>query len=108
MKKFIMIALLVSTPALADFDSDFASFQKDFDRLNSMVVSKKKPKPKTVMVKLEAEREMDNNTTDEHEVDPTSPDRLGHQLENTAMREKVAALYEKPNIKVYSYVLQAE
>lgn len=105
MKKFIVIVLLVSTPALADFDSDFASFQKDFDRLNTMVVSKKKQKPKTIMVQR---GEIDNAMPDEHEVDPTSPDRIGHQLENNAMREKVVALYEKPNIKVYSYVLQAE
>lgn len=106
MKKLIMIALMVSTPVLAgDFDSEFAAFQKDFDRLNSMVVVKKQRKPKTVVVQR---NEIDNETPDEHEVDPTSPDRLGHQLENPAMREKVAALYEKPNIKVYSYVLQAE
>lgn len=107
MKKFIMIALLVSTPALADFDSDFVSFQKDFDRLNNMVV-KKKTKTKTVMVKTADDRSLFDSTQDEHEVDPTSPDRLGHQLENNAMREKIAALYEKPDIKVYSYVLQAE
>lgn len=108
MKKFVMLALLVSTPAFADFDAEFANFQKDFDRLNAMTVKKEKQKPKTVVVKKAAEKELENNAPVEHEVDPQSPDRLGHQLENSEMRKKVAALYDKPDIKVYSYVLQAE
>lgn len=110
MKKLLILAMLVSAPAFADFDSDFAAFEKDFDRLNSMT-SVKKQKPKPVVAKQEVDSE-DSDVRDmelsKHEVDPTSPDRLGHQLEDERMKSRVIGLYNRPNMKVYSYVLQAE
>lgn len=108
---FVMIVGgLVSGSVLADFDSDFAQFDRDFARLNQVAMVKKVNKrPAVRAVDVEPEY-VDTQKSEliQHEVDPTSPDRLGHQIEDPVMRDKVISLYNKPEIKVYSYVLQAE
>lgn len=120
----VIAAMLTSLPAYADFDKDFASFEKDFARLDAMFAKKKKKQPEQVVVAKaggaeQALRLMDKDIVEppksggarlreQNEVDPKSSERLGHQLDNPEMREKVAKLYQKPDIKVYSYVLQAE
>lgn len=110
MKLLFVMCLVISGPALADFDSDFAQFDRDFARLNQVAMVKKVNKrPVSRAVDIQPEY-VDNEKIEisQHEVDPTSPDRLGHQLDDPAMRDKVTNLYNKPGIKVYSYVLQAE
>lgn len=120
MKAVLLVALAVAaSPVYADFDKDFASFEKDFARLDSMFAKKKKKPPEQIVVAKasgaeQALKMMDRESVaaprlrEQNEVDPKDPERLGHQLDNPEMREKVAALYQKPGIKVYSYVLQAE
>lgn len=102
LKVAALLLVLVGGSARADFDSDFASFEKDFDRLNQMSVRKHKPKQVSQRV-APAEDDLD-----EHEVDPSDPERLGYSLEDPVMREKVSRLYDKKGIRVYSYVLGAE
>lgn len=126
MKGLIFLALLSSSAAYADFDSEFAAFQKDFDRLSTMTISRPAARPKVVAMVEQPSVKPAIQTVDvpdpakppprteiaeelsRHEVDPTSPDRLGHQLEDEGMKRKVTSLYNNPNVHVYSYVLNAE
>lgn len=117
----VLVAMLAASSAYADFDKEFASFDKDFARLDAMFAKKRPPKQVVVAKASGAEQAlkmMDKDIVEptstraqlreQNEVDPKSPDRVGYQIEDPVMREKVTKLYQKPDIRVYSYVLQAE
>lgn len=115
MKYAILAVSLVASNAMAlDFDSEWSKFESDFSRMKNYTVAKvetKKPvvkkvddevmddvpmhNPKLLPSKPEADNVLE-------QVDPKSPERLGHKLEDPAMRNKVTNLYKKPETVVYS------
>lgn len=103
MKK-LFIMLLVSTNAMAlDFDTEWAKFDKDFARLRGVqVASVSKP----VVTKLDSLPEVNSDVNVVERVDPKSPKRLGRNLENPYMRDKLEKLYNKPDTVVYSLTLE--
>lgn len=117
MKYAILAVSLVATNAMAlDFDSDWAKFDTDFSRLKNYkavaMVEPKKPIVKKIddevmddvpvynpRTNLPTKPSVDNVL---EQVDPKSPERLGHNIEDPAMRNKVTSLYKKPDTVVYS------
>ena len=103
MKK-LLIMVLVSTNAMAlDFDTEWAKFDKDFARLRGVqVASVSKP----VVTKLDSLPEVNSDVNVVERVDPKSPKRLGRNLENPYMKDKLEKLYNKPDTVVYSLTLE--
>ena len=102
MKRLIVVMAVVSTNAMAlDFDTEWAKFSNDFAKFKSYAVAKvDSPVDKTAVHALP---QLDSELI---QVDPKSPDRLGHKLEDPAMREKVTSLYKKPDTVVYSATIR--
>lgn len=115
MKKVMIIAVgLIASNAMAlDFDSEWAKFNTDFQRLNGAKVAKLERKTAPVIETVPDETvKVDEvlpatNTRENvlEQVDPKSPDRLGYKLQDPAMRDKMAKLYKKPDTVVYSLTL---
>lgn len=119
MKPVIILASLIATNAMAiDFDSEWSKFDSDFARMKGVTVAKYQPS-KPVVNKVDDEVMTDvpmynprskNEALPEkpsadnvlEQVDPKSSERLGHKLEDEAMRKHVQNLYKKPNTVVYS------
>lgn len=108
MKYAILLASLVASNAMAlDFDAEWSKFEVDFSRMkNYNTVAKvdtRKPVVKKiddeVMDELPAKPSADNVL---ERVDPKSPERLGHKIEDQEVRNKVTNLYKKPDTVVYS------
>ena len=105
MKYLIMLSCVVATNAMAlDFDKEWARYASDFEKL----------KQKTVVSKVTAIEVVDKsillpekNTQVNvlQQVDPKSPERLGHKLSDPNMRDRVIDAYNKPNAVVYSATL---
>ena len=95
MKPVTLLVCFVASNAMAlDFNTEWAKFNDDFARLKTYkVVKVDETKLAPVVSALE-------------QVDPKSPDRLGHKLADPAMREKVTSLYKKPDTVVYSMTLE--
>lgn len=122
MKPVIILASLLATNAMAlDFDSEWSKFDADFARMKGVAVAKYQPS-KPVVNKVDDEVMPDlpkynprskNEVLPEkpsadnvlEQVDPKSPERLGHKLEDEAMRKHVQNLYKKPDTVVYSLTL---
>jgi hypothetical protein len=86
MKPAIVLCLVATNAMALDFDTEWSKFEADF--------AKFKPKATSVVSNVIAQ------------VDPKSPERLGLKLSDPAMREKVTALYKKPDTVVYSLTLE--
>lgn len=119
MKTVILVAAFVSSNAMAiDFDSEWSKFDSDFARMKGVAVAKYQPSkpvvnkvddevmsdvpqynPRSKSVVLPEKPSADNVL---EQVDPKSPERLGHKLEDEAMRKHVQNLYKKPDTVVYS------
>lgn len=117
MKYAILVASLIATNAMAiDFDSEWSKFESDFPRLkNYTVIAKVDRKPAVKKIddevmedvpvynpksnSLPAKPSADNVL---EQVDPKSPERLGHNIEDPVVRNKVTNLYKKPETVVYS------
>lgn len=105
MKSLIMLSCIVATNAMAlDFDKEWARYSSDFEKL----------KQKTVVSKISGIEVVDKsivlpekNTQVNvlQQVDPKSPERLGHKLSDPNMRDRVIDAYNKPNAVVYSVTL---
>lgn len=124
MKPVIILAsLLAASNAMAlDFDSEWSKFDADFARMKGVTVAKYQPS-KPVVSKIDDEvmedvpkynpRSTKNEVLPEkpsadnvlERVDPKSSERLGHKLEDEAMRKHVQNLYKKPDTVVYSLTL---
>ena len=120
MKPAILLVSLLATNAMAlDFDSEWSKFESDFPRLKSYTVAKvetKKPVVKPIdqevmedvplynpsQKSLPAKPSADNVL---EQVDPKSPERLGHKIEDPVVRDQVTKLYKKPDTVVYSLTL---
>jgi hypothetical protein len=111
MKRLIAVSFLVATNAMAiDFETEWAKFEQDFSRFKSYQVAKvntriepKEKQEQPIISKVPVEELPENEVV---RVDPRSPDRLGHKLEDPAMREKVTSLYKKPDVIVYSATIR--
>lgn len=103
MKRVIVVLGLLANNAMAiDFDTEWSKFDSDFSKFKSYKVAKVDTKAPVVSV-LPIEELPVNEVV---QVDPKSPDRLGHKLEDPAMREKVTGLYKKPDTVVYSATIR--
>ena len=91
--------MLVSTNALAlDFETEWAKFDSDFASMRG-----------TIVAKIQTEDSLLETNTDSNKVervDPKSTKRLGRNLDNPYMRDKLEKLYNDPNIVVYSLTLE--
>ena len=108
MKPVILAMAVVSTNALAlDFDTEWAKFQPDFQRLKGVQVAKVETRKVAPVEELTVKTLPSVPSTENvlEQVDPKSPERLGHKIEDPAMREKVTGLYKKPDTVVYSLTL---
>ena len=95
---------LVPLNAMAlDFETEWAKFNKDFVKLRGdTVVARIEPQQIVSQPLLET-----NTVSNKLErVDPKSSKRLGRNLENPYMRDKLEKLYNDPNIVVYSLTLE--
>ena len=107
MKHVIVLAALVSTNAMAiDFETEWAKFQPDFNRMRGIQVAKVE-KSKAVVTPLEEVTAkvlpaMPSEDNVMEQVDPKSPERLGHKISDPAVKQKVTELYKKPDTVVYS------
>lgn len=98
MKRLIVVLGFVATNAMAlDFDTEWAKFDSDFSKFKSYKVAKVESKVTPVEVIPEG---------DLVQVDPKSPERLGHKLEDPVMRDKVTSLYKKPDTVVYATTIR--
>lgn len=100
MKRLIVVSLMVSSNAMAlDFNTEWSKFADDFAKLKSKVnITVDIPKFGNVTVPVE--------DATLKQVDPKSPDRLGHSLSDPLMREHVTSLYKKPDTVVYSATIR--
>jgi len=117
MKTLIIVATsLIATNAMAiDFESEWAKFSNDFVKLRGVQIAKVERKPvdkpvhlapvedKSVIVTPLPEK---NDTSELQQVDPKSPDRLGHKLSDPAVKDYVTKLYQKPDTVVYSATIR--
>lgn len=107
MKPVIVATCLFATNAMAlDFDTEWAKFSNDFAKLRGIQVAKidRKPEaPSAVIVKPLPDT---NDTSELQQVDPKSPDRLGHKLSDPAVKDYVTKLYDKPDTVVYSATIR--
>lgn len=102
MKKLLIMAL-VSTNAMAlDFDTEWAKFDKDFAKLRGVQVASAKTTP----VESYSLPEINSDVNVVERVDPKSPKRLGRNLDNPYMKDKLEKLYNKPDTVVYSLTLE--
>jgi hypothetical protein len=104
MKPMIIASLFVASNAMAlDFDTEWAKFSNDFAKLKSRVnVTVDVPKAGNFSI-LPSKNTQDNTL---EQVDPRSPDRLGHTLSDPLLREHVTSLYKKPDTVVYSATIR--
>ena len=103
MKKLLIMAL-VSTNAMAlDFETEWAKFDKDFARMKGVQVAMVN---KPVVTKLDSLPEVNSNVNVLEQVDPKSPKRLGRNLDNPYMKDKMEKLYKNPDTVVYSLTLE--
>jgi hypothetical protein len=90
MKPAIVLCLVATNAMALDFDTEWSKFEADFAKFKPTKVAKFQPPVPTELT----------------QVDPKSPERLGLKLSDPAMREKVTALYKKPDTVVYSLTLE--
>ena len=109
--KFIMVSMLVASNAMAyDFETEYSKFASDFARLRGMNVAMvATPKvaevaPTAPVITPLPETNLAVNKLEQ--VDPKSPFRLGRNLQNPEMKEKMEKLYSNPNTVVYSLTLE--
>lgn len=98
----VVVSCFIATNAMAlDFDKEWAKFADDFARFKPVKVAKvDSPTDKTVVHALPL------LGPEVEQVDPKSPDRLGHSLVDPAMRDKVTSLYKKPDTVVYATTIR--
>ena len=113
----LLIAILwlaISAAAQADaFDSEWARFEKDFESLNSRPYKANKSKSLKKLgiestngdtVAVEERPEKRANITDAT-TNLNEEDKLGYQVTDPKVREKILALYKKANVVVQQYVI---
>jgi hypothetical protein len=107
MKPVIVATMLFATNAMAiDFDTEWSKFSNDFAKLRGVQVAKVDRKPEAPTGVIVKPLPDSNDTSELQQVDPKSPERLGHKLSDPAMKEHLARLYEKPDTVVYSATIR--
>ena len=103
MKRLVAVLGLIASNAMAlDFDTEWAKFDSDFAKFKSHKVAMVETKAPTITAVPLAEIPANEIV----QVDPKSPERLGHKIEDPAMREKVTSLYKKPDTVVYATTIR--
>lgn len=106
--------LAISAAAQADaFDIQWARFEQDFESLNSRSYQPNKPKPsKKLAVEVsnddaDAAQELPEKNANITEAirNLNEEDKLGYQVSDQKIREKILALYKKANVVVQQYVI---
>ncbi len=120
MKYALYLSLLFSvTTVHADsFDVEWAKFQKDFERLNQnqrvAISSRISNKPLSITKPVVSEP-FEQNPSENQEAISTprgneemvlkESDKLGYQVTDPGVREKVMSLYKRPDVIVQQYVI---
>jgi hypothetical protein len=106
MKPVILLCFVATNAMALDIDQEWAKFSNDFERLKQrpVVVASRSTSVPVVdkSIQLPAKNTQDNTL---QQVDPKSPERLGHKLSDPEMRDRVVEVYNKPNAVVYSATL---
>ena len=108
-----LIAFHMSSVHADAFDVEWAKFQKDFEALNQC---RPIPTSKKITRKLPSQTPLINQDIkgDEHEnlmndapfeTPLKESDKLGYQITDQKMREKVMSLYRRPDVVVQQYVI---
>jgi hypothetical protein len=106
MRYYLLLGAVISFNSYAlDFESEWAKFANDFVKLrpsNSVVVAS------VTANALAPPKLLDTNTEPNtiQLVDPKSSARLGRNLQDPVMRDKMDKLYNNPNTVVYSLTLE--
>ena len=103
MKKLFVMVLVSSNAMALDFDTEWAKFDADFSRLRGVKVASSMKYEAPVVTKLP---EINTEVNKVELVDPKSPMRLGRNLDNPYMKDKMEKLYNKPDTVVYSLTLE--
>ena len=99
MKEMFTACCFISSTAFAiDFDTEWAKFKSEFDRLKTKPVVQEQVKEdkKAPVVKAE-ELSL---------VDPKAPERLGNTVSDPVLRQKLQELYKKPDTVVMSTTIR--
>ena len=110
---FALIAFYVSSVHADAFDVEWARFQKDFEALNQSraIHSNKKisRKPATQAPLMNQDIKVDEQegsiTDSSFESQLKESDKLGYQITDPKVREKVLGLYRRPDVVVQQYVI---
>lgn len=111
-----LVPLLLSTLAatvLADsFETQWASFEKDFEALNNrhMLAPKNKSTMKVSMTIIDDEAGEITSVgpiagQSESVMPLTEEGKLGYQVSDQKVREKIMNLHQKPNVVIQQYVI---
>lgn len=108
-----LFVLTLSATALADsFETQWASFQKDFEALNNRQMPEpiRKPTKKVSYPVIDAAvTEIPWPDVGGRQQEAVSAlaeeDKLGYQVSDQKVREKILNLYERPNVVVQQYVI---
>lgn len=113
MKPVILLCFVATNAMALDIDKEWSRYNVDFESLKQKStvattrsipvpnVEKEKNKEKIVdkSTPLPSKNTQDNTM---QQVDPKSPERLGHKLSDPNVRDRVVELYNKPDTVVYS------
>lgn len=111
MKPVILLCFVATNAMALDIDKEWSRYNVDFERLKQKstvattrsipapIVEKDKEKIVDKSTPLPAKNTQDNTM---QQVDPKSPERLGHKLSDPNVRDRVVELYNKPDTVVYS------
>lgn len=108
----ILIAFGLSSVRADSFDVDWAKFSTDFEALNSRTDSTFRRCTKKRSLQSAASKfdgyEDDGAHPEIGTADVTSlreSDKLGYQISNPEIRQKVVDLYQRPDVVVQQYVI---
>lgn len=92
MKAIITACCFISSNAFAiDFDTEWAKFKVEFDRLKTKPALEQQERKAPVVSAEELSS-----------VDPKAPERLGNSVSDPALKERLQELYKKPDTVVLS------
>lgn len=108
----ILIVFSISSVRADSFDTDWAKFSSDFEALNyrsSPTIRKvlKKPPSQLAAIKPDVQKGDDEQLEIDTPVESSlrDSDKLGYQISDPQIRQKVVDLYRRPDVVVKQYVI---
>lgn len=116
MKHLIYLGICIAAQAvLADsFEREWASFDRDFERLNARAFrsdstqkTQTKVAPRGEVQSASEAQVVESSSSNEKDVTEPLPEqeKLGYQIGDPKIRDKVLALYQRPDVVVKQFVI---